>query len=121
MREELKKHLIALVFIVLLIIAAILCTKAVYWMLWAVLALLCLCVIVHFAAAVYKNSLKKQQLSNAISRRLEPVADKILELTGFIESLPQTVGGPTVMLLSMLRNYAVILLNKIAHRIKNKK
>lgn len=121
MREELKKHLIALIFIVLLIIAAILCTKAVYWMLWAVLALLCLCVIVHFAATVYKNSLKKQQLSNTISRRLEPIADKILELTGFIESLPQSIGGPTAMLLSMLKNIAVVFLNKIAHRIKNKK
>lgn len=120
MKEELKKHLIALAFIMLLIIAAILCTKAVYWMLWAVLALLCLCIIVHFAATVYKNSLKKQQLSNSISRRLEPIADKILELTGFIESLPQTVGGPMVMLLSILKNYIIILLNKIAHRIKNK-
>lgn len=121
MREELKKHLLALVILALLIIAAILCTKAVYWMLWTVLALLFICVIIHFAAAVYKNSLKKQQLSNALSRRLEPVADKILELTGFIESLPQAVGGPTVMILSMLKNIVVVFLNKIAHRIKNKK
>lgn len=120
MKEEHKKHLLAFVILTLLIISAILCAKAVYWMLWAVLALLGVCLIAHFAAAIYKNAILKQQLSSSLTKRLEPVADKILELTGFISSLPQAVGGPTVMLLSTCKNVIVVLLNKLADKIKNK-
>lgn len=121
MKEQVKKHIVAFVMLALIIIAAILCTKAVYWMLWAVLALIGVCIIIHFAAAIYKNAVLKQQISSSITRRLEPVADKILDITAFIDSIPQIIGGPTVTIISACKNYVVYLLQRLADKIKKRK